>query len=208
MRSYRDQQTSDIADLNRVRDDLPDTVWVTQERGRWKRVGEIRQEAPCQVIVQNISCYVLPPPSSALAGFRSSITNGARMGILTALCLVLMSPDSEAIHILILAAIFSVLGMTAGAMIYVLLSIVVSLLKIGLLVVAAVVVSGLVIKGCTPTIEKVATEKTATMQIGLDPQIDLASSGHGFPSNSDGVPAYKPGRSRPRRLSKGITAEK
>jgi hypothetical protein len=172
MRSYRDRQTNHIADLNGVRDDLPDIVWVTQERGRWKRVGEIRQEAPRQVILQNISCYALPPPAPALAGLRRYINNGARIGILTALCLVLMSPEKAAIHLLILAAIFSVLGVIAAALIYVLLSIVDSLLKIGLLLVAAIVVSGLVIRGCTPTIEKVATEKTSAMQIGLKPQID------------------------------------
>jgi hypothetical protein len=172
MGSYRDRQTNHIADLNGVRDDLPDIVWAAQERGRWKRVGEIRQEAPCQMIVQNISCYALSPPSSALAGLCRYINNGARVGILTALCLVLMSPDSAAIHILILTAIFSVLGMTAGALIYVLLSVVVSLLKIGLLLVAAVLVFGLVMRHCTPTTGKVATKKTSAMQIGLKPQIE------------------------------------
>jgi hypothetical protein len=171
MRSYRDRRTSHIADLNRVRDGLPDIVWVTQERRRWKRIGEIRQEALCQVNVQNSSCYV-SPPSSALAALRKYISNGARIGILTALCLVLMSPEKATIHLLILAAIFSVLGVIAAALIYVLLSIAVSLLKIGLLLVAAAVVLGLVIRGCTPTIGKVATEKTSAMQIGLRPQID------------------------------------
>jgi hypothetical protein len=171
MRSYRDRQTSHITDLNRVRNNLPDTVWVTQERGRWKRVGEMRQEALCQVNVQTFSCYV-SPPSSALAGLRKYINNGARIGILTALCLVLMSPEKAAIHLLILAAIFSVLGVIAAALIYVLLSIVVSLLKIGLLLGVAIVVSGLVIRGCTPTIGKVATEKTSAMQIGLKRQIN------------------------------------
>jgi hypothetical protein len=174
MRSYRDRQTDHIADLNGVRDDLPDIVWVTQERGRWKRVGEIRLEAPCQVNVQNISCFVLPPPSSALAGFRKYINNGARIGILTALCLVLMSPDRAAIHILILAALFSVLGTTAGALIYVLLSIVVSLLKIVLLLVATFLISGIVMRERTPTIGKVATEKTSAMQMSLKPQVDHA----------------------------------
>lgn len=172
MRSYRDRRTNDITDLDAVRDDLPDIVWVTQERGRLKRVGEIRREAHCQVNIQNFSCYVLPPPSSALAGFRKYINIGARIGILTALFLVLMSPDMAAIHILILTAILSVLGVIAGALIYVLLSIVVNLLKIGLLLVAAVVVSGLVMRGCTPTIGKVPTEKTSALQIGLKSQID------------------------------------
>jgi membrane protein implicated in regulation of membrane protease activity len=83
-----------------------------------------------------------------------------------------MSPDMAAIHILILAAVFCVLGLIAGALIYVLLSIVVSLLKIGLLLVAAVVVSVLVMRGCTPTIGKDATEKTSAQQIGLKSQID------------------------------------
>jgi hypothetical protein len=83
-----------------------------------------------------------------------------------------MSSDSAAIHVLILAAIFSVLGMTAGALIYVLLSIVVSLLKIGLLLVAAVLVSGLVMRVHTPMIGKVATGKTSAMRIVLKPQTD------------------------------------
>ena len=77
-----------------------------------------------------------------------------------------------AVNILLLASIFSVLGVIAGALIYVLLSIVLSLLKIGLLLAAAVVVSGLLMRGCTPTIVKVATEHTNAMQIGLKPQID------------------------------------
>ena len=171
MRSYRDQQANHIANLNDVRDDLPDIVWGPQKRGRLKRVGELRQEALCQVNVQHFSYYV-PPPSSALAGFRKYINNGARTGILTAFCLVLMSPDIAAIHILLLAAIFSVLGVIAGALIYVLVSIVVNLLKIGLLLVAAVVVSGLIMRGCTPTIGKAATENTNAMQIGLKLQID------------------------------------
>jgi hypothetical protein len=108
----------------------------------------------------------------ALAGLRKYINSGARIGILMALCLVLMSPEKAAVHLLILAAIFSVLGVIAAALIYVLLSIVVSLLKIGLLLVAAIVVSGLVIRGCTPTIGKVAAEKTNAMQLGLKPQIN------------------------------------
>jgi hypothetical protein len=191
MRSYRDRQTDHIADLNGVRDDLPDIIWVTQEKGRWKRVGKIRQEAPWQVNVQNISCYVLPPPSSALAAFRKYINNGARIGILTALCLVVMLSDSAAIHILILAALFSVLGVIAGALIYVLLSVVVSFLKIALLLVAAVVVSGLILRGCTPTIEKVGTEKTSGMQIGLKPQIDHGQQRIGLPINNNGVQAIK-----------------
>ncbi len=172
MRSYRDQQAKHIPNLSEVRDDLPDIVWGTQERGRLKRVGEIRQEALCQVNVQHFSCYGSPPPSSAFAGFRKYINNGARIGILTAFFLVLMAPDMAEIHILILTAILSVLGVIAGAVIYVLLSIVVNLLKIGLLLVAAVVVSGLVMRGCTPTIGKDATESTSAMQIGLKPQID------------------------------------
>jgi hypothetical protein len=83
-----------------------------------------------------------------------------------------MAPDMAALHMLLLAAIFSALGVIAGALIYVLLSIVVSLLKVGLLLVAAVVVSGLFIRGCTPPIGKVATENTSAMQTGLEPQID------------------------------------
>lgn len=172
MRSYRDRQTDHIANLSEVRNDLQDTVWVTQARGRSKRVGEKRQETLCQVNVQNFPCYVSPPPSSAFAGFRKYINNGAWIGILTALFLVLMSPDMAAIHIFILTAILSVLGVIAGALIYVLLSIVVNLLKIGLLLVAAVVVSGLVMRGCTPTVGKEATEKTSALQIGLKWQID------------------------------------
>lgn len=171
MRSYRDRQSNHLADLNAVRGDLPDIVWVTQERRRAKRLGEIRKEALCQVNVQHFSCNV-PPPSSALAGFRKYMNNGARIGILTAFCLVLMSPDMAAVHILLLASIFFFLGVIAGALIYVLLSIVLSLLKIGLLLAAAVVVSGLLMRACTPTIGKVATENTSAMQIGLKPQID------------------------------------
>lgn len=170
MRSYRDRQSNHLADLNAMRDDLPDIVWVTQERRRSKRT-EIRQEVLCHVNVEHFSCYV-SPPSSALAGFHKYINNGARIGILAAFCLVLLSPDTAAIHILLLAAIFSVLGVIAGALIYVLLSMVVSLLKIGLLLVAAVVVSGLVMRGCTPTIGTAATEKTSATQIGMKPQID------------------------------------
>jgi hypothetical protein len=83
-----------------------------------------------------------------------------------------MSPDIAAIHILILAALFSVLGVIAGALIYVLPSMVVSLLKIGLLLVAAVVVSGLLMRACTPPIGKVKAEKTSAMQIGMKPKID------------------------------------
>ena len=172
MRSYRDQQTNHIPNLNEVRDDLPDIVWGTQERGRLKRTGEICQEALSQVNIQHFSCYVSPPPSSAFAGFRKYINSDARIGILTALFLVLMSPDMAALHILMLTAILSVLGLISGAMIYVLLSIVVSLLKIGLLLVAAVAVSGLVMRGCTPTIGKVATENPSAMQIDLKSQID------------------------------------
>jgi hypothetical protein len=171
MRSYCDPQSSHIADLKEARDDLPDIVWVTQERRRSKQVGEIRQEALCQVNVQHVTCHV-PPPSSALAGFRKYINNGALVGILAAFCLVLMSQEMAAINILLLAALFSVLGVIAGALIYVLLSIMFSLLKIGLLLVAVVVASGLVMRGCTPMIEKVATENTSAMQIGLKPQID------------------------------------
>lgn len=172
MRSYRDRQTNHIADLDKVEVDLPDTVWVAQERRRLKRVGEIRREALCQVNVQHFSYYVPPPPLSAFAGFRKYINNGAWIGILTALFLVFMSPDMASIHILLLAAVFSVLGVIAGALIYVLLSIVISLLKIGLLLVAAVVVSGLIMRGCTSTIGKVGAEKTSAMQIGLKTQID------------------------------------
>jgi hypothetical protein len=197
MRSYRDRQTNHIADLNEVRDDLPDIVWVAQERRRAKRVGGIRQEALCQVNVQHFSCHV-PRPQSAAARFRKYINNGAGIGILAAFCLVLKSPDMAAIHILILAAIFSVLGVIAGALIYVLLSMVVSLLKIGLLLVAAVVVSGLLMRGCTPTIGKIATEHTSAMQIGLKPQIDQASSEQGSANNSDGVHGYKRERLQPR----------
>jgi len=173
MRSYRDRQTNHIADLNEVGDDLPDIVWVGHERRRARRVCEIRQgqEALCQVNVRHFYCHV-SPPLSALAGFRKYINNGAWTGILTAFCLVLMSPDMAAIHILLFAAIFSGLGVIAGALIYILLSIVVSLLKIGLLLVAVVVVSALLMKGCTPPIGKVGAEKTSAMQIGLKPQID------------------------------------
>jgi len=171
MRSYRDRQTNHIAVLNEVRNDLPDFVWVTQERRRSKRVGEIRQEALHQVNVRHFYCHV-PPPSSALAGFRKYINNGAWTGILTAFCLVLMSPDMAAIHILLLAAICPVLGAIAGAVIYILLSMVVSLMTIGLLLVAVVVVSGFVMRGCTPPIGKVGAEKTSAMQIGLKSQID------------------------------------
>ena len=171
MRSYRDRQTNHIAILNEVRNDLPHIVWVTQERRRSKRAGEIRFEALCQVNVQHFSCHV-PLPSSALARFRKYINNGARIGILTAFCLVLMSPDIAATHMLLLAAIFSVLGVIAGALIYILLSMVVSLLKIGLLLVAVVVVPGFVMRGCTQPIGKVGAEKTSAMQIGLKPQID------------------------------------
>lgn len=173
MRSYRDRQTNHIADLNEVGDDLPDIVWVGHERRRARRVCEVRQgqKALCQVNVQHFSCHV-PPPQSAAARFRKYINNGAGIGILTAFCLVLKSPDIAAIHILLLAAIFSVLGAIAGALIYVLLLMVASLLKIGLLLVAAIVVSGLVMRGCTPQIGKVGTEKTSAMQIGLKPQID------------------------------------
>ena len=171
MRSYRDRKTNDIAFLNEARNDLPNIVCVTQERRRSKRVGDIRQEALCQVNVQHFSCYVSPPQSVA-ARFRKYINNGAGIGILTAFCLVLMSPDMAAIHMLLLAAIFSVLGVISGALIYVLLSMVVSLLKIGLLLVAAVVVFGLVMRGCTPPIGKVGAEKPSGMQVGLKPQID------------------------------------
>lgn len=171
MGSYRDQHFNHLTDLNAVRDDLPDSVWVTQERRRAKRAGEICQEALCQVHVQHFFCYVSPPQSVA-ARFRKYINNGAGIGILTAFCLVLMSPDIAAIHMLLLAAIFSVLGVISGALIYVLLSMVVSLLKIGLLLVVAVVVSGLAMEGCTPPIGKVGAEKTSGMQVGLKPQIE------------------------------------
>lgn len=171
MRSYPDRQTNHIAVLNEARNDLPYIVCVTHERKRSKRVGEIRQEALCQVNVQHFFCNA-PPPSSGLAGFRKYMNNGSRIGILTAFCLVLMSPDIAAIDILKLAAIFSVLGVIAGPLIYILLSMVVSLLKIGLLLVAVVLVSGFVMKGCTPPIGKVGLEKTSAMQIGLKPQID------------------------------------
>jgi len=171
MRSYRDRQTNHIAVLNEARNDLPDIVCVTHERNRSKRLGEIRQEALCQVNVQHFFCNV-PPPSSGLAGFRKYINNGAGVGILAAFCLVLKSPDIAAIHILQLAAIFSVLGAIAGALIYILLLMVASILRIGLLLVAAIVVSGLVMRGCTPQIGKVGTQNTSAMQIGLKPQID------------------------------------
>jgi hypothetical protein len=190
MGSYRDRQTNHIADLNEVRDDLSDIVWVAQEREQLKRVGEIRREALCQVNVQNFSSY-LSPSSSALARLRKYINNGARIGILTALCLVLMSPERATIHILVLAAIFSVLGVIAGALIYVVLSIVVSLVKIALLLVAAVVVSGLVMRGCAPTIGKVGTEKPGGMQIGLKPQIDHGHQRIRLPNNSNGVQGNK-----------------
>lgn len=173
MRSYRDRQTNHIADLNEMRDDLPDIVWVGHERRRAKRVWGIRkgQETLNQVNVQHFCCHVSPPQSAA-ARFRKYINNGAGVGLLTAFCLVLKSPDMAAIHMLLLAAIFSVFGVIAGALIYILLSMVVSLLKIGLLLVAVVVVSGFVMRGCTPPIGKVGAEKTSAMQIGLKPQID------------------------------------
>lgn len=171
MRSYRDRQTNHIAVLNEVRNDLPDIVWVTQERRRSKRAGEIRLETPCQVNVRHFYCHV-SPPLSALARFRKYINNGAWTGILTAFCLVLMSPDMAAIHILLLAAMCPVLGVIAEALIYILLSMVASLVRIGLLLVAAVVVSGLLMRGCTPPIGKVGADKTSAMQIGLKPQID------------------------------------
>jgi hypothetical protein len=171
MRSYRDRQTNHIAVLNEARNDLPDIVWVTQERRRSKRAGKVRQKALCQVNVQHVSFH-RPPSSSALTGFHKYISNGAGIGILTALCLVLMSPDMATLHILLWAAIFSVLGLIAGALIYVLASIVITLLKIGLLLIAAVVVSGFLMRGCTQTPGQVGTEKTSAMQIGLKPQID------------------------------------
>jgi hypothetical protein len=173
MKSYRDRQTNHIVDLNEVRDDLPDIVWMGHEIRRAKRVCGIRQgqEALCQVNVQHFSCHV-PPPQSAPARFRKYINNGAGIGILAAFCLLLKSPDMAAIHILLLAALFSALGVIAGALIYVLLSIMISLLKIGLLLVVVVVASGLVMRGCTPMIGKVATENTSARQIGLKPQID------------------------------------
>lgn len=81
-----------------------------------------------------------------------------------AFCLVLMLPDMAAIHILLLAEIFSVLGVIAGALIYILLSMVVSLLKIGLLL-AVVVVSGFVMRGCTSPIGKVGVKKRALCKL-------------------------------------------
>jgi hypothetical protein len=173
MKAYRDRQTNHTAALNELRDNLPpDIARVTQANERLMRVGEIHKQALCQVNIQNFSCCVPSPPASALARLRRYIHNCACIGILTALCLVFMSPDMAATHMFLSAAIFSVLGVIAGALIYVLVSIVVSLVKIGLLLVAAVGVSGLVMRACTPTIGIVATEKRSAVQIGYKPQTD------------------------------------
>ena len=174
MRSCSDQQSSQTTIQVGCKDHLPNAAWVAPKRGRLKRERKIGKETVWQLTVQRFTGDVSPPSSSPLAGLRRFITNGGCPSILSVLCLALLSPDKATIHILILAAVFCVLVLIAGALIYVLISIVVNLLTIGLLLVAAVVVSGLVTKGCAPTIGKVATEKTSAMLIGSKPQI-----GHG-----------------------------
>ena len=173
MRSYSDRQTGYLAGLNGIRDDMPDSLWATQEKVRLEREEQMLKEAVWQVKVQNFTRYSppIPPPSSPRAGLRKYIVNGGRLGILTAICVVLMSPDRTTIPLIILATVFFVLGVIAGALVCVVLSIVASLLKIGLLLIAAVVVSGLVMRGYTPTIGKIETEKSSDIQTGLKPHI-------------------------------------
>jgi hypothetical protein len=65
-----------------------------------------------------------------------------------ALCLVLLPPDGTAVPILFFAAVFIPLGALVGALTYTVLSVVISLLKIGMLRFAAAMVSGLPLEHC------------------------------------------------------------
>lgn len=167
MRSCSDQQSSQTTIQVGCKDDLPNATWVAPKRGRLKRERKIGKETVWQLTVQRFTGDVSPPSSSPLAGLRRFITNGGCPSILSVLCLALLSPDKATIHILILAAAFFALGVIAGAVSYVVLSMVVSLLRFGMLMTAVIVVSGLALKGCTPTIGKVQMEKSSDIHTDL-----------------------------------------
>jgi hypothetical protein len=67
-----------------------------------------------------------------------------------ALCLVLLSPDSKVIPILLFGMVFYIASALAGALLHAMLWIVISLLKIGLLLITEAVISGLSINQCLP----------------------------------------------------------